>query len=417
MGNDGATGNPADLSLTLGSGGVLVTGGTIGTPATDTLNATRLVMAPINVPVLTTAPSATGTEAIFQVGQFDTLNLGAPGALAGYGGGVLVGTLATNQVTGVATTFYENATAPVASVAISGFTKGLSGNLDIDSRQFYTVAIAAGATTLNGGTTVLNGGNNTLFDNGGALTVNAGATLDLNGTTELVLALSSGNGAGTSSNGVNLSGGTVTSNNGAALLVSNGATSTWAGAITGGTVASGNAVTFARVGGNTLTVYNANPYYGATYFYGSTVTIQDNGSLPNTSAIFLNNAVFTINNESDLFINNNNRVNPAAPITMNASQVQFIGLDDAYSTANFGALTVQAGANVITAGTGATGVYANADLIFASINRSISSPAVIENGAVGNTTTITGLGHDQWPVRWADCRGQQHPRGRHDCVH
>ena len=355
--NDAGTGLPSDLSLTLGTGGILVTGS-----GTDTLNATRIVLASLNVGS-TAAPSATGSEGIIQVAPGATLNLG----------GAFVGTLITN--TNAAGTIVQNFASPVSSVATGGITKGLGGTLSINAQQFYT----GGTTTLNGGTTVLNAGNNTLFENGSALTVNYGATLDLNGTTEVVGVFSSGSGI------VPGAGGVVTSNNGAAMLVANGGATTWAGSITG---SSANAVSFARVGGGTaLTVESANPYFGATFVYGSTVTLQDNGSIQNTSAITLNNSVLNLQNEADLFINNNNRVNAAAPVTMNASEIQLIGLADAYSLGSFGALSTQSGANILTDTVNATGVYGNADLIFASINHSADATV---NFTSGNTLGAEG---------------------------
>ena len=69
-------------------------------------------------------------------------------------------------------------------------TKGLGGNLNINSQQFYT-----GATTLNGGvTTLMPGGQlNTIYQSN-VLTVNIGATLDLNAGTQLVGSFTSNGG-------------------------------------------------------------------------------------------------------------------------------------------------------------------------------------------------------------------------------
>ncbi len=371
VGTDAATTLASDLSLTLGSGGILVNGGT------NTLNATRIVLAPINV-TTTVAPAAAGGEAIIQVASGATLNLG----------GALVGSLMTN--TNVAgTNFYANSTAPVASMAIGGLTKGLSGNLNITSRQFYT-----GPTTLNGGTTTLMAGNNTLFDNGGALAVNYGATLDLNGTVEYV-----GNILSNATGLVWGAGGTITSSS-AALLVSNATTATWGGSITG-------TITYVRVNGNTTTMDAANTYSGATIILGGGIALQDNGTLSNTSSITLNYSSLSFNNNSDLFINNNDRVNDAAPITLNGGAITFTGRINTYTSESLGALTAVSGFSTITDATGG-GTYANADLSFASITHvagavlnfagaSLGSEAaaprilVADNGASLGYSTATGV--------------------------
>ncbi|WP_395730694.1 autotransporter-associated beta strand repeat-containing protein [Prosthecobacter sp.] len=354
VGNDAATGLASDLSLTLSSGGILVNGGT------NTLNATRLVLAPVNVTTATN-PSTTGTEAIIQVASGSTLNLG----------GTLVGTLMTNQNL-AGSNFFQNTASPVASVATGGLTKGLSGNLNITARQFYT-----GATILNGGTTKLSAGNNTLFDNGGALTVNYGATLDLNGTVQYVGNFTSNGGA------VPGAGGTVNSSNGASLLVTNATTSIWAGSITGSMA---NAITFARVNGGTTTMLSANSYYGATIILGGGITLQDNATLANTSSITLNYANLSLNNNTGLFINNNDRVNDAASISMNGGNLFLTGRANTYTAENLGALTAASGVNTITVAIGGTGAYTNADLGFASITR--TSNAILN--FIGSTLGADG---------------------------
>lgn len=326
-----------DLSLTLASGGILVSGGA------NTLNATRIVLAALAGMTTTTAPSATGTEAILQVASGSTLNLG----------GTLVGTLQTNQ-NAAGTLFYSNSTAPVASVATGGLTKGLSGDLNITARQFYT-----GATTLNGGTTTLSAGNNTLFDNGGALTVNYGATLDLKGTVQYVGNFSSNGGATPGA------GGTVTSTGGASLLYSFATTGIWAGSITGD---ASNPITLVRASGNTTNVLSPNTYYGATYILGGALTLMDNATLSNTSAITVSYGNLNLNNNADLLINNNDRINDAAPITLNSGTIALSGRANTYSSETLGALTAASGVSTISSAAGGVGTYSNADLGFASIS-------------------------------------------------
>ncbi len=125
-----------------------------------------------------------------------------------------------------------------------------------------------------------------------------------------------------------------------------------------------------RLGGNTLTAESPNTYSGATVLMGGALTLDDNATLSNTSSLTLNYATLNINNEADLFIGNNNRVNDAAPITINGSTILFNGLANANSFERLGALTTASGANTITAGAFAVGTYGNADLSFASISHS-----------------------------------------------
>jgi hypothetical protein len=181
-------------------------------------------------------------------------------------------------------------------------------------------------------------------------------------------------------------GGTITSSTGPALLVinQNSGSTTWSGSITG---TSTDVVTLARLAGNTLTVESANPYYGPTILMGGTVALEDNGTLPNTSAIILNYAGLSLNNNSNLQVNINDRVNDAAPITMNAGIITLNGRSNTYTTENFGALTVASGANTLTVSIGGTGLYSNTDMIFASI----SNPGTATvNFTSGNTLGAGG---------------------------
>ena len=272
--------------LTITSGGVLVTGGS------DTLSAPRIQFA------------AATTEGIIQVNTGATLNL-----------------------SGVITNFQTG-----------GLTKGLGGNLNISSAQYYT-----GATTLNGGiTTLVSGGTNTLFFNN-TLTVNEGATLDLNAGVQYAGNFTSGNGA------LPGAGGTVQSTGGTGTLLTNGASGIWAGTITGG-------VNFVKMGNTTLTADSANPYNGVTVIMGGTLTLRDSATLANTSGITINYGTLTLDNESDLGTDNTNRVNDSANITMNGGTRHLRRPPQQQQQRNLGRGDGPAqGANTITVGINITG--------------------------------------------------------------
>ena len=322
--------------LTLTSGGILVTGNGI----TDTLSVPRIAF--INAsPVVN---STIAVEGLFQIGAGATLNV--------------TGSVVTGS---------------------SGFTKGLSGNLTFSATQFFT----GGNITLNGGTTTLNAATNTInpVASGLQLIVNQGATLDLNGTTQWVGQLSSDNNVAMPSTG-----GTITSSSGPALLVinENSGSTVWGGSITG---TSANPITFARLAGNTLTLESANSYYGATILMGGALALQDNATIPNTSSILLNYAGLSLNNNSGLQVNSNDRINDAAPITINAATITLNGRANTYTTESFGALTAASGASTITVSIGGTGLFSNTDLSFASISH---SPTATVNFTTGNTLGAGG---------------------------
>jgi autotransporter-associated beta strand protein len=339
-------GGAAGTTLTLTSGGVLVTGG----PGTDTLS----------VPFIQFAAASNTTEAAFQINAGSTLNLSSV----------------------------------ITALQTGGLVKGLGGALNIATQQFYT-----GTTTLNGGTTKLTtpaGSVNTLVAAQG-LAVNLGATLDLDGNTQYVGLLSS---SGILPN----TGGTITNSNlttASTLVVSETASSTWAGNITGN-------LNFVRANGNTLTVESANSYTGATLLTGGTTTIQDGGALTNTASIDINGAILSVNEEAGLFLTNPDRINDAAPITLRGGTLTYTGRANTYSTETFGALTSAQGANVVTDSITALGTYQNADITFASLARTAgstvnftasagtlgsegSNPRILVTNTAGLYNTATGV--------------------------
>ncbi len=274
--------------------------------------------------------------------------------LAGVEGAVHVGAGASLTISGVLT-------------GTAGLNKNLTGALNINAAQFIT-----GTHTLNGGTTTLGGGLNTLFPNQ-ALTVNLGATLDLNGNSQYVGAFGGGNNPGT--------GGTITSSS-AAVFSNNGST-TYGGAITG-------AITMNKTGSSTLTAESPLAYTGPTWVTGGILTLRDNATLLNTSAVNLNYGTLNLDSNANLALSNNNRLNDAAPITSRGGTLTYQARFATQGTETFGALSLTSGASTLNinaannAGTNAP--WLSTDVTFASLSRSA--------GTTVNITANQGFGNN-----------------------
>jgi autotransporter-associated beta strand protein len=211
--------------LTLTSGNVLATGGSLATP--DTLS----------VPIVALAAA----EGIFSINSGTALQLGTGAAPFNETGGSITGT--------------------------GGLTKTGGGSLLLDSAQFYT-----GATSVNGGTLQLvAGATNTLLVNQ-RLNL-SGGTLDLNGGVQSV-------GDFTSVSAIN--GGTLTNTNATNAIFLTNMTTTTAGGLTFAGQVTSN-VNFQKSGVSTLTLTNINSYSGRTIINGGTLILTDSAELSGTS--------------------------------------------------------------------------------------------------------------------------------------
>jgi len=243
-------------------------------------------------------------------------------------------------------------------------------------KQYFTSTI-----NVLDGTLKLAGGLNTMYAAASGMNFNLapGATLDLNGNTQFIKSLGGPGGAPGGGGSIITSAGTGT------LVTFEGAT--WGGVITG-------AINLAKFGSN-QTISNANPYTGWTLLGAGTTTLQDDGSLLNTSAIGLNYAGLTLGNNSNLQRDNANRLNDVAPITMKGGTLTFTGRVSALSSETVGAVTAAVGANTITTGNGGlgSGGFANAVLTIASLSRSAGTTVNFTSssgalGAPGNNASI-----------------------------
>ena len=246
-------------------------------------------------------------------------------------------------------------------VAGTNFTKMGAGTLLLSNRQYFS-----SSTNLSGGTVRL-GLSNAIYGAGQQYFVHAlGSTFDLNGFSQFVGYLATG--------GQIDGGGLITSSTGAGNFVTNlpGADSRFNG------TTSGANVNFGRVGGYTFTMTGAMGHGGVTAFLGGNNTLQDDGSLLNTSELILNYAQFTVDSNGDTKRVNNNRVSDSAPVSMRGATLIYSGLAREDVGERFGALTIAQGGNTLSANNGG-GDFVTTFLSFPSLTR-----------AAGTTVNFTG---------------------------
>ena len=329
---------------------------------------------------LITAPALANATTV------NSLTLNSGGAVSGSSQTLTItsGGLITNTGnTGISTGFLafggtEASIHAVADTSINavitgsnGLAKDGSGNLTLGARNPYT-----GQTTINQGSLTLAGGNNTLAANN-ALVVNKGGTLTLGANNQYVASIVT---PGTVEN----SGGSI---GGSGVLTTNGSNGTFAGSI-------GGSVNLVKAGSNTLTLVSGNPTTGGISVIGGGLTLKDGGTLSGVTgvpAIKVNYATITLDNTN--FGNNNDRLNDAAPITLNGSTITYNGAPSVASTETIGALTLASGlsrlnvnpylaTNSVNAG--------GADLTIGSLNRVAGSAATVYFAPSNNGATSLG---------------------------
>ena len=244
-------------------------------------------------------------------------------------------------------------------------TKAGAGTLTLSQASRH-----AGQTVVNQGTLSLNAGTNTIAAQN-YLFVAKGATVNLNGTSQLVTDLFAD---ATVPNNA----GTVTGTAGSLIVLNrDNSARNWAGTITGG-------VGYVRSGLNTLSFYSDNTYTGPTILLAGTTTLRDRGALSATSRIDLNYGTLRIDNAVGMQLDVGNRVNDAAPVNLKGGILFFAGRAQAASRENLGALTLAGGVSEINLSAGGTGVN-SADLSFTSLNET-------NNGATNFQTAAGALG-------------------------
>lgn len=252
-----------------------------------------------------------------------------------------------------------------STITGAAYTQMQGGSVSFNTKQFFT-----STTNLHGGTLTLNGGLNTLMPLKQSLFISPGATLDLNGNTQFVGNL-------TTSSDQPGGGGTVTSSAGTGTIITDNG-GNWMGTISG-------AVNFGRVGGSTLTIGSAQSYTGWTFLTASTTTLRDEATILNTSAIDINLATLLLDNNVNLQLQNNNRLNDTAAINLRGGTLSLTGRALADATETVGAISALMGASTITATAGGSGSYNSATLTMASLFRSPGATVNFTGTTLGQT--------------------------------
>jgi autotransporter-associated beta strand protein len=312
----------------------------------------------------------------------------------------------------------------------TGFIKGDGGTLVLQGNSTYNgVALQSPvnltpAYFVNGGTLQLAGGNQTLFQNfetapsagnigigtqGGVTQVQYGATLDLNGTTQVLQNLSEGN-------TTNLTGGTILNSNSATaatLRIAPQASLTWSGNISG---SGAGTLNFVRDGNSTYTINSPQTYTGTSTFQGGVTNLTDLAALTATSQIDIRRGVLKWDNSGYTAMSNRltNASTSALPtmyfdggafdfnaragmadvanignIVLNSgSSVIQVQNNGGNSTVNAGTLTRNVGTDILffagINGTGSSGSFGNDPNLY------FSTAPTLSNGIIGGWAIVEG---------------------------
>jgi len=127
------------------------------------------------------------------------------------------------------------------------------------------------------------------------------------------------------------------------------------------------------IGAGTLTLESPLTYSGPTLINGGAIALQDDATMLNTSAIDIDYATLTLNNNSDFQTDITNRIGDTTPINLRGGSLTFDGRALNASSETFGAISSLQGAGAITINTGNSGTYFSADVTMASLARSAGS--------------------------------------------
>jgi autotransporter-associated beta strand protein len=342
--------------------------------ATDTLNITGAVTQTANRTINAMRLNGTG------------LTVGAPGRTITLTTGALISTGAGTNTLDGALAIGNQAHFQVAAgntldvigsiIGANTLAKAGAGTMIFSNRQYFT-------STLNvlNGTLKLDGGLNTIYAPAAGAFFNSapGSTLDLNGNVQGINALASPAAAPGG-------GGNIISSSGTGTLVG------YTGGTFGGVVS--GQINYARMGGGTQTMSNANTYSGWTLLGGGTTTLRDDATLLNTSAFDINFATLFLDNNANLQRGINNRVNDAALVTLRGGTITYNGVVGEIASERFGALSVLMGANELRSTTNyGSSTFASADLVFTggltrTPGATINFTSNVQLGTGGNNARI-----------------------------
>jgi len=259
---------------------------------------------------------------------------------------------------------------------VQNVTKGLGGNLNFNTKQYFNTG-ANVFTVLGGTVTLASGVTNTLWQglqgsgtSGQSLSVGTGATLDLNGTAQMVGRLFT-----PSSTAFVGAGGTITSTGAATFVSVVGDASEWGGQITGN-------VFFNKAGDTALTIRNDNTYSGGTLITGNTLTLTDQGRLSGAGAIGINYGTLAITNAGTVDLAD--RV-ASSTITSKGGAISFTGRENTASAETLGDLVLDQGMTNLTATLGG-GTVRSAVLTLGNITQNNNATVLLStaNGQMGS---------------------------------
>jgi autotransporter-associated beta strand protein len=277
----------------------------------------------------------------------------------------------------------------VADATINSYLAGTAGVVKSGpgTVTLGKASLNTGITTVNNGRLVLNGGANTLIMEtllNGVTTRDIrlnGGTLDLNGNSQVSGLLSSGSVLpGT--------GGTLTSTAPAIFINNSGAstaTTTFAGTISG-------AVSYYKTGSNSgVSLFTApQTYTGSTNILAGGLTIRDDATILNSSAINIRSATLTLENQG--LASSSNRIGDSIPLNLSTGSIVVNGRQT-FDTEQVGTVNLIQGASSITLaqiGNTTTGGYT---LNIANLTRDASAGGVITFNA-GTNLNLGGTADD-----------------------
>lgn len=262
--------------------------------------------------------------------------------------------------------------------------KGLGGDLSFNTKQYF--GTAGSGLFVQGGTVTLNGGENTLFQGvqGGTanqhIGVNTGATLELNGNSQMIGGLRSGNDAGVVGSGGNINNSGA---NATFINVSTGTDRVWGGQITGN-------IFYNKSGSNTQTFYNNNTYGLGTLVNGGALTLTDQGRLSGIGNIEVSNATLNLTNTGTMYLPD--RVNDGSTITLRGGAIAMTGRDNiGNATETLGDVNLVRGNNNITVTNGG-GTVRSTELTLGTVTATNNAVLNLNGIATANTNNFGSSG-------------------------
>jgi autotransporter-associated beta strand protein len=281
--------------------------------------------------------------------------------------------------------------------AQGGIIKADGGTLAFNASQFYT-----GGTVINVGTLQIGFSNAILVNPTGSIpTVNAlaingvGSAFDLNGSSQVIGALSS-------SDALAGQAGNVITSVGSATLTTDSTTSTAFAGNVGGSTGT-QAISLVKEGSATLTLTGANSYTGATSVLGGTLTLRDSGTALSTPSFAVGyGAALTVDNSGLQIIGS--RISSSAPISLTGGTLNYLESQgtpaQGFNTPSFGPVTFNSGNSSINQtalnGAAAAGSFSGSasQMTLASLTQANATSTInfqaTGNGNVGAPLVPTG---------------------------